>query len=64
MMNDDLNNNFDFSGLRNIVTQEQMAELWSKAEIAKILMKQATQLLEEIRNDVDFYVMVRNYEDN
>lgn len=61
MMNDGFE--FDFSGLRKIATDDQITELWAKSEIAKILMKQANQLLEEIKNDVDFYVMVHKLED-
>jgi hypothetical protein len=64
MMNEDFNNEFDFSGLKGYVTEEQMAELWSKAQIASIMMKHATKLLDDVKNDVDFYVMAARYDQN
>lgn len=63
MTNNEFNGDFDFSGLKDFVSEEQMTELWAKAEVAKIMMKHAIQLFEQIKNDVDFYVMTARYED-
>lgn len=56
MMNDDFE--YDLEAIRKVIDREKATELWSKTEIAKILMNQATRLLEEVRTDVDFYAMV------
>ena len=59
-MSSEENNGFeyDFTPLRGAIPSEQLAEIWSKAEIAKILMNRATALAEEVKNDIDFYLMV------
>ena len=60
MKNDDFE--YDLEAIRKVVDKDKAVELWSKAEIAKILMNQATRLLEEIKTDVNFYSMVSKIE--
>lgn len=59
MMNDD---DFDFEALRTVLDRDQMTQLWSKAEVAKIMMEHAARLMEEVKNDIKFYSMVGKIE--
>lgn len=58
MSNEDNEFEYDFTPLRGVIPTEQLAEIWSKAEVAKILMNRAVALSEEVKNDIDFYLMV------
>jgi hypothetical protein len=57
------NDGIDFDALKGVLGYEKAASLWSKAEIAKILMKRASEIMEEIKTEIEFYSVVHGIEE-
>ncbi len=49
------NDGIDFDSLKRVLGYEKAASLWAKAEIARILMKRAGEITEEIKTEIEFY---------
>ncbi len=56
------NDEFDFDSLKGVLGVQKVANLWAKAEIAKILMKRATDIFEEINTELKFYSITHELE--
>ena len=60
-MNDDEDYNLD--QYKGLIDQDRLIKLWSKLEVAKILIKQANELSRTVRDDIEFYSMVKDMKD-
>lgn len=60
-MNDDEDYNLD--QYKGLIDQDRLIKLWSKLEVAKILIKQANKLSRTVRDDIEFYSMVKDMKD-
>jgi hypothetical protein len=45
-------------------TTDQMAEIYAKLEVAKMLTKMGTDMARQAADDIKFYRMTNGYEDN
>lgn len=59
----DNSDDIDFESLKEILGVEQVASLWAKAEIAKILMKRSSELMQEIHTELKFYMITNGIEE-
>lgn len=59
----DKNDDIDFEALKGVLGVEAVSSLWAKAEIAKILMKRASELVEEVHTELKFYLITHGIEE-
>lgn len=58
------NEGIDFESLKRVLGEERALSLWSKAEIAKILVNRATELTQEIKTEIEFYSVIHGIENS
>ena len=52
---------FDISKYTDAMDREQLIELWSKLEVAQMLIKQSNKLSRQVYEDIKFFKMATDY---
>lgn len=60
-MNEDDNFSFEVDPENSGIDQEKLIELWSRIEVANIMITQANGILRQAATDLKFYNMVTDY---
>ena len=52
---------FDISKYTDAMDREQLIELWSKVEVARMLIEQSNKLTRQVYEDIEFFKMATEY---
>ena len=56
-MNDENDSEFEISKYTDAMDREQLIELWSKVEVAQMLIEQSNKLTRQVYEDIEFFKM-------
>jgi hypothetical protein len=52
---------FDISKYTDAMDREQLIELWSKVEVARMLIEQSNKLTRQVYEDIEFFKMATEF---